>query len=104
MNKEILFKTFRNTTGAAIYIFLVSQVMQNGERLFGGEDNMFTPFAILLLFSLSAGVVGFLVFGNSLMLFLDNKKKESVAAAIYSIAWLGLYTLLAMFTLFLLKI
>jgi hypothetical protein len=102
MDKELLFKTFRNTTGAAAYIFLVSQVMANGERLFG-KDNSLTPFAVLMLFSLSAAVVGSLVFGLTVMLFLDNKKKESVKAAIYSIGWLGIYTLLGLLTLIVIK-
>lgn len=103
MNKELLFKTFRNTTGAALYIFLVSQIMQNGEKLFGGPDNMFTPFAVLLLFSLSAAVVSGLIFGLSAILFFENKKTEGVKAAIYSVGWLGLYTLLGLLILFIIK-
>ncbi|HOX41740.1 MAG TPA: hypothetical protein PK263_06145 [bacterium] len=94
MNKELLIKTFRNTSGAAIYIFAVSQVMQNGEKLFGKEDNMLAPFAVLLLFSLSAAVVGGLVFGQSILLFLSNKKIDGIKAAIYSIGWLGIYTMI----------
>ncbi len=103
MNKELMFKTFRNTAGAAIYIFLVSQIMQNGDKLFGKGDNMFTPFVVMLLFSLSAAVVGGLVLGLSLMLFLDNKKSESVKAAIYSVGWMALYTILGFALLALIK-
>lgn len=103
MNKELAFKTFRNPTGAVIYIFLVSQIMQNGDKLFGKEDSMFTPFAFLLLFSLSAAIVGGLVLGQSIMLFLENKKSESIKAAIYSITWLGVYTLLGLLILVLAK-
>lgn len=103
MNKKLLFKTFRNTTGAAIYVFLVSQIMQNGEKLFGRGDNMFTPFAVMLLFSLSAAVMASLVFGLSAILFLENKKKESILAAFYSICWLAVYTMLGLLTLFIIK-
>ena len=101
--KKLLLKTFWSTSGAAIYIFTVSQIMKNGEKLFGGADNMFTPFAILLLFSLSAAIVGGLVFGQSVILFFENKKGEGVKAAIYSIGWLGIYTLLGFFILFIVK-
>jgi hypothetical protein len=101
--KELALKTLRNTAGAAIYIFLVSQIMQNGERLFGKTDNMFTPFAVLMLFTLSAAVVGGLVFGQAVYLFLDNKKKESVQAAIYSIGWLLVIALGVFVLMFLLK-
>jgi len=95
--------TFRNTVLAAIYIFIVSQIMQNGDKFFGKTDNMFTPFVVLLLFCLSAAVVGGLVFGKSLFLFLENKKDESVRSAIYSIGWLGVYTVLGLLTLFIVK-
>lgn len=103
MKKELMLKTFRNSALVAVYIFGVSQIMVNGQTLFGKEDNAFTPFGILLLFSLSAAVVGSLVFGLSVILFLDGKKKESVLAAFYTIGWLGVFTLLALTTLFFLK-
>jgi len=103
MNKELLVKTFRNTAGAVIYIFLVSQIMQNGGKLFGEADNMFTPFVVLLLFSFSAAVVGGLTFGQSVILFIDNKKSDSIKAAIYSVGWLGLYTILGFLILIILK-
>jgi len=103
MNKDLLLKTFRNTTGAAVYIFLVSQIMQNGNKIFGEADTMFTPFVVLLLFSLSAAVVASLVFGQTVMLFFEAKKKESVQATIYSICWLGMYTILGILLLVSLK-
>lgn len=103
MNKKLLQVTFRNTALAAIYIFLVSQIMQNGSKLFGNDNNAFAPFAILLLFSLSAAVVGSLVLGQSVFLFFDGKKKDSITAAFYSIFWLAIYTIIVLLTLFLLK-
>jgi hypothetical protein len=99
MKKDLLLKTLRNISAAAVYIFLVSQVMQNGDKLFGTEDNILAPFAVLLLFSLSAAVVGGLVIGYPVYLFFDNKKKESVTAVIYSVGWLGVFTLLALLVL-----
>ncbi len=99
MNKNLLVKTLRNSTLAVIYIFLVSQLMLNGDKLFGDVNNDFGPFVILMLFSLSAAVVGGLIFGESVILFLDNKRRESIMAAIYSVGWLGAYTLLGLLTL-----
>lgn len=103
MNKQLLGKTFLSTAGAAVYIFLVSQVMQNGTRLFGEADKMLTPFVVLLLFSFSAAVVGGLIFGRSIFLFLDNKKTESIKAAIYSVGWLGVFTLTSLLVLIIIK-
>lgn len=103
MDKKLLYKTFRNTTGAVIYIFLVSQFLQNASRWFGEEDNMFSPFVFLMLFSLSAAVVGGLLLGQSIILFFEGKRGDSIKAAIYSISWLGLYTLLGLLFLYIAK-
>ena len=103
MGKKLLAKTFRNTVFVLIYIFLVSQVMFHGAEWFGNINNGIGSFVILLLFTLSAAVVGGLVFGESVMLFFDNKKRESVKAAIYSIGWLGLYTVFVLLILAIVK-
>ena len=102
MNKKLLLKTFRNTSFAAIYIFLVSQLMQNGDKLFGEKTNpAIAGVVILLLFCLSAAIVGGLVFGESVIQLIDNKKREAILAAIYSVAWLGAYTIIGILLLFL---
>jgi len=93
MNKQLLTSTFRNTALAAVYIFLVSQIMQHGSQWFGQKDNFVTPFVVLMLFSLSAAVVGGLVLGQAVILVLEKKTAEGVKAAIYSIVWLAVYTL-----------
>ncbi|MDD3661596.1 MAG: hypothetical protein PHG63_00875 [Candidatus Dojkabacteria bacterium] len=103
MNNELLLKTFRNTLGAAVYIFAVSQVMRSGETLFGNEDSVFMPFVFLLLFSLSAAVVGGLVFGLSVVQFFEGRKAESIRSAIYSVGWLGLYTVLGLLVLMIVR-
>lgn len=103
MDKQLLTTTFRNTALAAVYIFLVSQIMQHGSQWFGQKDNFLTPFVVLLLFSLSAAVVGGLVLGQAVILVLEKKSAEGVKAAIYSIGWLAAYTLLGVVALAALK-
>jgi len=103
MNKQLLTTTFRNTALAAVYIFLVSQIMQHGSQWFGQKDNFLTPFVVLLLFSLSAAVVGGLVLGQAVVLVLEKKTAEGVKAATYSIGWLAVYTLLGIVALSALK-
>jgi hypothetical protein len=100
MKDKLWFKTLRNATGAVVYIFLVSQFLQNASRWFGEEDNMFSPFVFLMLFSLSAAVVGGLLLGQSIILFFEGKRSESIKAAIYSIGWLGFYTVLGLLFLY----
>ena len=102
VRNSLAFTTFRNTIGAIAYIFLVSQIMSNGQHLFGNlGTNFIGPFAVLLLFVLSAAVVGGLLFGQAIYLFLENKKKDSVKSAIYSIGWLLLITTIIFLLLFL---
>lgn len=102
IDKKLLLKTFRNTFGAALYIFVVSQVMVHGDKMFG-NNNTFAPFAILLLFSLSAAIVGGLVLGQSVILFLNKKNDDGLKTAIYSIGWMASYTVIALAVLFFLK-
>jgi len=102
MNKKILLRTLLNTFLATIYIFLVSQIINNGDKLFGKVDNMLAPFVFLLLFSLSAAVVGGLVFGESVLLLIKGKYSQGIISAVYSVAWLGLYTFLGLLVMFIL--
>jgi hypothetical protein len=95
MDKKLIKTTLRNVMVAGIYIFAVSQLMYHGNTLFGKEDNSLMPFVLLLLFSVSAAIVGSLVFGQAIMLFLDKKKKEAVNSAVYSILWLSIITVIA---------
>ena len=103
MNKKILVSSLRNTFFAVVYIFIVSQIMQHWESWFGKEDNNFTPFALLLLFSLSAAIVGYLIVGQAIFLFLDGQKKESRLSILYSIGCLGIFTLIGLIVLAIIK-
>jgi len=103
MKNKLLLTSLKNTSLAALYILAVSQLMQNGSKLFGEKDSALTPFVVLLLFCLSAAVVGGLVFGKTVFLFLEGKKEEGVKSAIYSVGWLGAYTILGFIVLYLTK-
>jgi len=95
-----IYKTsFINSLGALMYIGIVSWVMQNGERLFGKMNNFLGPLALLLLFTLSALIVGGLILGKPMMLYLDGKKKEAVQLLLTTGGWLGLFTVLALLVL-----
>jgi hypothetical protein len=100
MGKRLMVTTFRNVLLAATYIFGVSQFLVFGEKLFQGAINQnYAPFVFLLLFVLSAAVVGSLVFGQSVALFFENKKAESMKSAAYSVLWLFVITATAIITM-----
>ena len=105
MKDKIAVSSLVNTIGTIAYIFLVSQIMNNGEELFGNMGNSFIgPFAFLLLFVLSAAAVGGLLFGPAIYLFLEGKKKDSIKSAVYSIGWLMLITIVVFLGLVLFKV
>lgn len=80
-----------------IYIVVVAYVIQNGEKFFGKMENFWGPVAFLLLFVLSAAVVGWLVLGKPLMwYFLNGKRNEAVLLFKYTIGWLFLLTVVAL--------
>lgn len=73
---------------AAVYVSLVALLMSNGESIFGKEDGFLVPFFMLLLFVLSAAVMGSLVFGRPVMMYIDGKKKEAVKLLAGTIGWI----------------
>jgi len=74
-----------NSLGTAAYIYLISLIMNNGERIFGSVDNkMVAPVAFLLLFVFSALVTGALILGKPVMMYLDGQKKESLKLLFYT--------------------
>lgn len=87
---------FVSALGTLVYIMVVAAIMQNGDRLFGEMDNFLGPISFLLLFTLSAIVVGGLVLGKPLMLYLDGKKREAVSLFLAIAAWLAGFTITAL--------
>jgi hypothetical protein len=74
--------------GLVAYVFAVSWIMSNGERIFGSLPNVFGPTAFLLLFILSATITSSLFLGYPLYLYLDGKKKEALRLFAYNLATL----------------
>jgi hypothetical protein len=58
------------------------------------EDMVLMPIGFLLLLVTSAAVMGMLVFGKPVMLYLDGQKREGATMAVYTIACLAAFTVL----------
>jgi len=101
--KKICMQSFVHSFGVAIYIGAVATFMTNANAIFGKEDMIVTSIAALLLFSLSALVVGALLIGKPIMLFLEGKKKEAVQMVFASAGWLLLFFLIALVVMSLIK-
>ncbi|MBI4458039.1 hypothetical protein HY633_03700, partial [Candidatus Uhrbacteria bacterium] len=84
-NKSILAKAVGSAVAAAAYIGLVATIPSQGRMLF--EDRLpsiFGPMAFLMLFSLSAAVLGLLIFARPVMFYIDGKKREAVKLLVYT--------------------
>lgn len=85
MKKELLKSALLNSFGVYVYVLLVALFMTHANALLGTNDTLFSIVAFLILFVLSAGVVGGLVLGKPVILYLDGKKKDSVALVFYTL-------------------
>lgn len=83
-----------NALGTTVYVFLISQILQNAEHIFGKMNKSLAPLAFLLMFVLSAAITGGLVLGRPLLWYLDGKKTEAVKLFLATIAWLAIITLI----------
>ena len=77
-----------------IYVSLVAFVMNHGQQWFGKTDTAWTPVAVLMLFVLSAAVVGTLVLGRPAILYLDGRKKEALQFFGFTVGWLFVLTVI----------
>ncbi|RJO59382.1 hypothetical protein C4546_02470 [Candidatus Parcubacteria bacterium] len=90
---------FLHSVGVVIYILIVAWILSNAETWFGRADNLLGPLAFLLLFTLSAAIVGLLVFGRPVYLFLNGKKKEAVSLTFTTLGFLFVEALIFFLTL-----
>lgn len=87
---------------AFVYVVLVGLLMNNGSKLFGENDNVGAP-AVLLLLVLSVAVMGILIFGKAMLMYLDGEKKDAVKLVIYNIICLFTITIFYLGTLFIIN-
>ena len=77
-NSTIIKKALIDTIGAIAYIGLVAWFMTNAEHMFGITRSVIVPVLMLTLFVLSAAVTGSLVFGRSVLWYMDGNKKDAI--------------------------
>lgn len=94
--KQICKWSFIHALLVVAYITGVVFLMQNAERIFGKMESIVGVISFLTLFTLSALVVGGLLVGKPIMLYIDGKKKESVSMLLASGGWLALFFISAM--------
>lgn len=93
-NKKLAIYALINSVGVLIYTAAVATIMQNGEKIFGQMKTVWGPVAFLMLFVMSATIVGALVLGRPILFYLDGLKKEAVKLFIYTVVCLLALTMI----------
>ncbi len=89
LKKTIIKYAFIHAVGAAAYIALIATFMSNAARIFGPVNNgVIGATAFLLTFVISAAIMGLLVFGRPVLLYMDGLKKEAVSLLFYTLGFL----------------
>ena len=89
-----------NVSATVLYIALVASFMYYGSEVKIGKNNtLLVPIAMLLLFTFSAALTGFLVFGRAALMYFDGKKKDAIALLGYTLSLLSIITVVAILAL-----
>ncbi|OGK19150.1 hypothetical protein A3G67_02660 [Candidatus Roizmanbacteria bacterium RIFCSPLOWO2_12_FULL_40_12] len=83
---------FINALSATAYIILIASIMTLGTKNMKGPDTVMAPIVALSVFTLSAGVMGYLFLLQPLLLYLEGKKKAGVALFIKTLGTFALTT------------
>lgn len=102
-DSKLMFRGVANSLAITIYVTIVGYILNNGDKIFGKVEGIAGATAFLMLFVLSALIVGIFSIGKPLLLYLDGKKKEAVELFIYSLVSLFVLTLIALLILLLIK-
>src|SRR3989338_9202075 len=89
--EKIVQYSFVHSLGVFVYVSLVALIMQNGDKIFGKMATVVTVVAFLLMFVVSATVVGGLVLGKSITWYLDGDKKNAIKMLFYTVGWLFIW-------------
>lgn len=100
MLRGILRYAFLNSFLTALYVYLVANFIFFLDTLSPGHvSSVFIPVAMLMLLVFSVAVVGSLIFGRSVMWYIDGKKKEAVVLLSYTLGILFLIIVLVFLVL-----
>ena len=87
-----------HSLGHAVLVLLytagVAWLMFNSQRLFGDVHTFVGPLAALMLLVFSATIVGTLVLGRPIILYLNGSKSEGLRFLGYTIGWMFILVIL----------
>ena len=101
---EILRQAVINAFITAFYVILIASfIYLGGKWLFGSDNTILIPIAMLMLLVFSAAFTSFLIFGKPIMWYLDGRKREAFLLLTYTLFLFLIITLAVLFFLILLN-
>src|SRR3989338_6110607 len=97
-DQKLIGQSLAAAAGVLVYTSIVAWILYNGNAIFGKMNTFFGPLAFLLLFVLSAAVVGTLVGGKPAYMYFNGEKPAGVKLLLYTIAWLFIITVIVLAT------
>lgn len=91
---KLFFRGLGLALAVVAYVAAVTILMNNAEAIFGTMQTYYGPIAFLLLFVLSAAIVGGLVLGQPILWYLEGKKKEAIQLFGFIVIWIFIFTVL----------
>ena len=87
-NKDLILRSLGHAALVFLYISGVAWILFNGERIFGDIKNFLGPVLVLLLFVISATIVGALVLGRPALLYFSGSRAEAFKFLGYTLVWI----------------
>jgi hypothetical protein len=98
--KNIIKTALANSLATTAYVSgVASFLFYAGQAKLGRNNIVLIPIIMLLLLVLSASICGFLIFGRPILLYFDGKKKQALSLLGYTLGFLFLIVLAAIFSL-----
>jgi len=87
-NRNLIKKSLINAGLAALYVFALTFLMSSNKVTPKGAPEYLIGMGMLLIFVISATVMGYLVLGKPILMYLDGAKKEAVKLFYLTLSWL----------------
>lgn len=96
-NPKIIKHALLKAILTALYVMIIGSLMYlaNNNTSDPGP-NILVPIAMLMLLVFSVALIGWLMFGKPIMLYLDKKKKEAISLLTYTLLFFMLLTLIVL--------
>ncbi len=97
---KIILHSIINSLAVVAYVILVVLVLENAPQFFGARPGVFGSVALLLLFVVSACIVGLLVLGKPGHVYFNVSKKDGLFMLLTTLVCLVIFTVIILSILY----